>query len=126
MTHEEIEKDRSEGTSGPWRVGPVDDTVVIAPDGSEVAAIDGDYNEPDLWPVMEANARRIARLPELEQGREGGRVMRWYWPAWSCFCIVMQALYLADGRYGLATVFFGLCLFCQAVDQILDAIRAPR
>lgn len=67
MTHEEIEKDRSEGTSGPWRVGPVDDTVVIAPDGSEVAAIDGDYNEPDLWPVMEANARRIARLPELEQ-----------------------------------------------------------
>ena len=67
MTPDEIEKDRSEGTSGPWRVGPVDDTVVIAPDGSEVAAIDGDYNEPDLWPVMEANARRIARLPELEQ-----------------------------------------------------------
>ena len=53
-------------------------------------------------------------------------MMRWYWPAWSCFCIVMQALYLADGRYGLATVFFGLYLFCQAVDQILDAIRAPR
>ena len=67
MTHDEIEKDRAEGTSGPWRVGPVDDTVVIAPDGSEVAAIDGDYNEPDLWPVMEANARRIARVPELEQ-----------------------------------------------------------
>lgn len=67
MTPDEIEKDRAEGTPGPWRVGPVDDTVVIAPDGSEVAAIDGDYNEPDLWPVMEANARRIARLPELEQ-----------------------------------------------------------
>lgn len=67
MTHDEIEKDRTAGTPGPWRVGPVDDTVVIAPDGSEVAAIDGDYNEPDLWPVMEANARRIARLPELEQ-----------------------------------------------------------
>ena len=33
-------------------LGSVDDTVVIAPDGSEVAAIDGDYNEPDLWPVM--------------------------------------------------------------------------
>lgn len=27
MTPDEIEKDRSEGTSGPWRVGPVDDTV---------------------------------------------------------------------------------------------------
>ena len=67
MTPEKIERDRTAGTPGPWRVGPVDDTVVIAPDGSEVAAIDGDYNEPDLWPVMEANARRIARLPELEQ-----------------------------------------------------------
>lgn len=67
MTTEKIERDRTAGTPGPWRVGPVDDTVVIAPDGSEVAAIDGDYNEPDLWPVMEANARRIARLPELEQ-----------------------------------------------------------
>lgn len=67
MTPDEIQKDREAGTSGPWCVGPVDDTVVIAPDGSEVAAIDGDYNEPDLWPVMEANARRIARLPDLEQ-----------------------------------------------------------
>lgn len=26
MTPDEIEKDRSEGTSGPWRVGPVDDS----------------------------------------------------------------------------------------------------
>lgn len=52
-------------TPGPWRVGPVDDTVVTAPDGSEIAAIDGDYNEPDLWPVMEANARLIAAAPDL-------------------------------------------------------------
>lgn len=49
----------------PWRVGPVDDTVVIDADGNEVASIDGDYNEPDLWPVMEANARLIAAAPDL-------------------------------------------------------------
>jgi hypothetical protein len=30
-----------------------------------VAQIDGDYNEPDLWPVMEANARLIAAAPDL-------------------------------------------------------------
>ena len=52
-------------TPGPWRVGPVDDTVVTAADGSEVAAIDGDYNQPELWPVMEANARLIAAAPDL-------------------------------------------------------------
>ena len=44
---------------GPWRVGPVDDTVVTGPDHLEIAAIDGDYNDPDLWPVMEANAALI-------------------------------------------------------------------
>lgn len=52
-------------TPGPWRVGPVDDTRVTAADGSEVAQIDGDYNEPDLWPIMEANARLIAAAPTM-------------------------------------------------------------
>jgi len=52
-------------TPGPWRVGPVDDTVVTDADGKEVAAIDGDYNSPDEWPRMEANARLIAAAPEL-------------------------------------------------------------
>ena len=61
-----VRQDRETGTPGPWRVGPVDDTIVTAADGSEVAAVDGDYNEPDLWPIMEANARRIATLPDLE------------------------------------------------------------
>lgn len=59
----------SKHTHGPWVVGPVDDTVVthLGADGVryEVAQIDGDYNEPDLWPVMEANARLIAAAPEL-------------------------------------------------------------
>jgi len=49
---------------GPWEVGPVDDTVVthIGADGLryEVAGIDGDYNSPDEWPTMEANAAHIA------------------------------------------------------------------
>jgi len=61
-----VRQDRETGTPGLWRVGPVDDTIVTAADGSEVAAVDGDYNEPDLWPIMEANARRIAALPDLE------------------------------------------------------------
>lgn len=54
---------------GPWRVGPVDDTVVtrLGDDGIryEIAAVDGDYNQPDQWPVMEANARLIAAAPDM-------------------------------------------------------------
>lgn len=52
-------------TPGPWRVGPVDDCRVEDADGNEVAQIDGDYNSPDLWPKMEANARFIAAAREL-------------------------------------------------------------
>lgn len=69
MTEDDIKQmtaDREAGTPGPWRVGPVDDTRVESADGSEVADIDGDYNQPETWPVMEANARRIARVPDLE------------------------------------------------------------
>ena len=52
-------------TPGPWRVGPVDDTIVTDAAGKEVAAIDGDYNSPDEWPRMEANARLIAAAPDM-------------------------------------------------------------
>ena len=56
-------------TRGPWFVGPVDDTVVthMGKDGIlyEVAAVDGDYNDPDTWPIMEANARLISAAPDL-------------------------------------------------------------
>lgn len=62
-----MKADMEAGAPGPWRIGSVDDTVVFAADGSEIAAIDGDYNEPDLWPMMEANARRIARVPAMEE-----------------------------------------------------------
>ena len=53
------------GAKGPWHVGPVDDTVVTAFDGSEIAAIDGDYNAPDTWPTMELHARAIAEVPAM-------------------------------------------------------------
>lgn len=52
-------------TPGPWRVGPVDDTRVEDADGNEVAQIDGDYNQPETWHLMEANAEAIALLPAL-------------------------------------------------------------
>ena len=52
-------------TPGPWRVSLTDDTVVVDATGHEVAAIDGDYNDPDTWPLMEANARVIAAAPDL-------------------------------------------------------------
>ena len=64
----------SKHTPGPWIVGPVDDTLVshIAADGKryEIAAIDGDYNHPDTWPIMEANARLIAAAPALLEALE--------------------------------------------------------
>lgn len=66
----DLRKLLAEATPGPWRVGPVDDTVVVAADGSEIAAIDGDYNEPDLWPMMEANARLIALAAALIKAEE--------------------------------------------------------
>ena len=52
-------------TPGPWVTSATDDTVVIDATGREVAAIDGDYNDPDTWPQMEANARLIAAAPEM-------------------------------------------------------------
>lgn len=52
-------------TIGPWKLSLTDDTVVIDADGREVAAIDGDYNNPDEWPKMEANAKLIAAAPDL-------------------------------------------------------------
>lgn len=52
-------------TPGPWTVSLTDDTVIIGPDRLEVAAIDGDYNRPETWPIMEANAALIALAPAL-------------------------------------------------------------
>lgn len=57
-------------TPGPWHVGPVDDTRVEDSYGNEVAQIDGDYNHPDTWPIMEANAHLIAAAPDLYEALE--------------------------------------------------------
>lgn len=65
LTTDALKRLAAEITSGPWRVGPVDDTRVEDADGNEVAQIDGDYNAPDTWPLMEANARAIALVPAL-------------------------------------------------------------
>lgn len=55
----------NEKYKSPWRVGPVDDTRVEDAKGNEVALIDGDYNDPDTWHIMESNARLISASPEL-------------------------------------------------------------
>ncbi len=65
-------------TNGPWKVSLTDDTVVVDANGAEVAAIDGDYNHPDTWPVMEANARLIAAAPDLLAALEAIMSERWY------------------------------------------------
>lgn len=64
-SNEAVERLLDGVTPGPWRVGPVDDTRVEDADGNEVAQIDGDYNSPELWPKMEANARFIAAARDL-------------------------------------------------------------
>ena len=50
---------------GPWKVSPTDDTNVITHDREMVAEIAGDYNDPDLWPIMEADTRLIAAAPDM-------------------------------------------------------------
>ena len=53
-------------TPGPWRVGPVDDTrIVSVKHDEEIAIASGDYDSPEGWPIMEANARLIAAAPDL-------------------------------------------------------------
>jgi len=48
-------------TPTPWKVSLTDDTMIVDATGREVAAIDGDYNNPDEWPLMEANAAFIVK-----------------------------------------------------------------
>jgi hypothetical protein len=50
---------------GPWKLSLPDETAVASFDGTEIAAVQGDYDDDDVWPVMAANARLIAAAPEL-------------------------------------------------------------
>lgn len=50
---------QTERTEGKWKLSPTDDTCIIDAERNVVAEISGDYNSPDTWPLMEANARFI-------------------------------------------------------------------
>ena len=50
---------QTERTAGKWKLSPTDDTCIIDAERNVVAEISGDYNSPDTWPLMEANARFI-------------------------------------------------------------------
>lgn len=47
------------GKPTPWRVHPTDSTRIIAADGADIATIEGDYDDADAWPEMEAAARKM-------------------------------------------------------------------
>ena len=84
---------RAKHTPGPWVVGPADDTVVthLGADGLryEIAQIDGDYNQPETWPVMEANARLIAAAPDLLHALEN--LMIAVGMGWDLEGVILQA-----------------------------------
>lgn len=68
-------------TPGPWRLHLVDDTTIIDKSGRFVASVcggdedlvDQDYNNPDEWPILEANARLIASAPDLLEALKHAR-----------------------------------------------------
>ena len=66
MTPDEIEKMKADieaGTPGPWRASKVNPSRVFGPDNQPVMERDPPFR---VSPRYEANARRIARVPELE------------------------------------------------------------
>jgi hypothetical protein len=60
-------------TPGPWKLSLPDETAVASFDGAEIAAVQGDYDDDDVWPVMAANARLIAAAPEMIECLDEGR-----------------------------------------------------
>ena len=61
-------------TLGQWKISLTDSTVVIAVGRNgiscEVAAIEGDYDNPREWPIMEANHHLIAAAPDTAAERD--------------------------------------------------------
>mgnify|MGYP000886265515 CR=1 FL=1 len=51
-------------TKGPWRVGPVDDTLVMDANREEIAQALGDHDGED-WESVYANAALISAAPDL-------------------------------------------------------------
>lgn len=67
IDYDALRADRAAGTPGPWRLSTLRGhaCTMVADDGGHVAAALDDYD--CNFPVTtEANARRIARLPDLE------------------------------------------------------------
>ncbi len=56
-------------TKGPWRVGPVDDTLVMDANREEIAQALGDHEGED-WESVYANAALIAAAPDLYEALE--------------------------------------------------------
>ena len=65
---EQIKRDRQAGTPGPWREKPLAYCCVeaVAVKFAVASAGVASDNTRDLVPEQEANARRIARVPDLE------------------------------------------------------------
>lgn len=62
-----LRADRAAGTPGPWRLSTLDKTAIVClADGWPIATAQGDRNDGDEAHIMDADARRIARLPDLE------------------------------------------------------------
>lgn len=51
-------------TKGPWRVGPVDDTLVVDASREEIAQALGNHEGED-WESVYANAALISAAPDL-------------------------------------------------------------
>ena len=61
-------------TPGPWSTGFVDGTKIVREsDRSQIAQVAGDYSDPTIWPIMEANAHLIAAAPDLYAALELAR-----------------------------------------------------
>ena len=64
MTPDEIQKDRAAGTPGLWHIGSNNPSRVFDLAGNPVIQRDPSFRDAER---CEANARRIARVPELEE-----------------------------------------------------------
>lgn len=64
MISDEIQKDRETGTPGPWHIGSNNPSRVFDLAGNPVIQRDPSFRDAER---CEANARRIARVPELEE-----------------------------------------------------------
>lgn len=52
--------------------------------------------------------------------------MRWYWTVMGTILMLAQLAYAWRGETGYALTCIALAIFCMAISNILDALRAPR